>query len=881
MAATDAPTAMVDLISPSGDSMQLPEADAPAAVSVGYTLDTPEYRAEKARLAERHEKYGGVLGGVGATLAGGARGATMGISDAVLTGTGLVEPQTLSDLKAEHPELSTAAELGGMFLPVAAPVKATTAIGGAVEKAASSLLGGKLAAKLAGAAARGATEAELFNIGHNLSEASLGDEKVTAERLLAHSGDALAIGAGLGFGLSAGGMAVKAAAQKTADALNGLSSFVAEKFPTANSEVLNNYAEKTASRVGMQPEEVKALFEKAGTKEGAELRANLKTAEFVSPEERDQINRAFKEHLENAREAVNDAKAKAFNEFRPREVENLVSDLHPERASEAAYKLSDDMANAARAMRENPDKFTKNLVSKLEDVEAGYTKRLLKIEEPAELYKLINETKQTLDKQILRWGKSISPEHGETVDVITQLRSALRDNLENEEIWGAAAARQSGFNEAASRLATAEQRLFGKGSKVGEFGKIVVGRGGRPTAIVSSKKINTFLSQTAAARSETAEEALREYLDAAKAFSAQVEHSAGSAGADYSTEGVRSLVDKATKIADEAAKKLELESKVRQAARLDDIGMNMFPGTAAAAVGAVMHSIPGAAAVGLGAKAVGGAVTDALAARANPIAAAKTLSRIEGFALGTAKRMAKAIDGMTKLAESAGEKAANRGALGAVLKVAPHNDDAVTRFERAKAQVRDIQASGVGRLTAYHAGTAGLEDHAPVTQRAVVDLQMRIGAFLQSKLPVDPFASSTINPKSSTWHPSDAEMARYQRYHSAATNPLGAIQSAVEGRVSAEGIEAVKTLYPGLYDDFRNQLFQRVAMKGKEIPRQSAIALSLMFDVPLTPMMRPEVRAALRAIPQPEKPQEKPRMPPAKPAAASSLRTADQARQER
>ena len=865
---------VVKVVSPDGQPGEIPAAQLQDAVDQGYRELTPDVQAELVR----HEKYGGVLGGVGATLAGGARGATLGISDAVLTGTGLVEPKTLGDLKAEHPELSTAAELGGMFLPVAAPVKATTAIGGAVEKAASSLLGGKLAAKLAGAAARGATEAELFNIGHNLSEASLGDERVTAERLLANSGDALSIGAGLGFGLSAGGMAVKAAAQKTADALNGLSTFVAEKFPGANSEILNNYAEKTASRVGMKPEEVKALFEKAGTKEGAELRANLKTADFVSPQERDEINRAFKEHLESAREAVSESKAKAFDEFRPREVENLVADLHPERASESAYKLSDDMANAAKAMRDNPDKFTKNLVSKLEEVEAGYTKRLLKIEAPAELFKLINETKQTLDKQILRWGKSISPEHGETVDVITGLRSALRDNLENEVIWGSAAARQSAFNEASSRLATAEQRLFGKGSKVGEFGKVVVGRGGRPTVEVSSKKINTFLSQTGAARSETAEQALREYIDAAKAFAGQVEQSAGSAGVDYSSDGARSLLEKATKIADEAEKKLALESKVRQAARLDDIGYNMFPGAAGAAMGAAMHSVPGAAALGLGARAVGGAVVDALSAGVNPIAAAKTLSRVEGFALGTAKKMAKAIDGMTKLAETAGQNAADRGALGAVMWVAPHNDDAVTRFERAKTQVRDIQASGVGQLTAYHAGTAGLEDHAPVTQRAVVDTQMRIGAFLQSKLPSDPFAASTMNPRQSTWRPSDAEMARYQRYHSAATNPLGAIQAAVDGRVSAESIEAVKTLYPGIYNDFRQQLFERVAMKGKPIPRQSAVALSLMFDVPLTPIMRPDVRAALRAPPQPEPQQDKPRMPPSKPAAVSSLRTADQSR---
>lgn len=887
--------ANIKVVSPDGQPGEIPAEQLGDAVEQGYRELTPEVQHE----LDRHEKYGGVLGAIGATVAGGARGATMGLSDLALTKTGLVEPQTLTDIKDEYPTLSTASEVAGTLAPIvgelgiggkvasalskASPVSATTALGAGVERTVAEALGNRLAGKLGGAAARGATEAELFNLGHNISEASLGDEKLTAERLLAHSGDALAVGAGLGFGIAGTGLALKAAAQKTADALNGLSSFVAEKFPLANPDVLNNYAEKTAARVGMQPEEVKALFPKVGTKEGQELRANLRTAEFVTPEERDQLNRTFKQHLEDARKAVGETKTKAFEEFRPREIETLVADLDPKLASEAAYKLADDIHNAAAAMRSNPDIYSaKGLISKLESIEDGFSTRLLKIEKPEELYTLINETKQTLDKQVMKWGKSIAPENAATVDEITKLRSALRDHLEDETIWGTAAARQSAFNDAASRLATAEQNLFGKGSKVGAFGTTRIGRGGRPQIELSTKKINTFLSQTGAARSETQEAALREYLEAARNFTAQAEQSAAAAKSDFSRAGVDSLLGKAKAVADEAEKKLALESKVRQAARLDDIGYNMFPGTAAAAMGAAMGSIPGAAAVGLGAKAVGGAITDAVASRSNPIAMAKTLSRIEGFALGPAKEMARAIETMTKAAETVGETAVKREVGVAAKQIVQRDEDALTRFQRAQDRVRDVASSGLAQTAAYQAALSTMGDHAPRTQRALVDQQMRVAAFLQSKLPTNPFASATTNPRASTWRPSDAEMARYNRFHQAATNPIGSIKAATEGRVSAEAVEAIKTLYPGIYNDFREQLFQRVAMTGKPIPRQSAVALSLMFDVPLTPSMQPQVRAALRMAPQPEKkPSDKPRMPPAHSAAADGMRTDEQARAER
>lgn len=903
-----APTS-VKVVSPEGELGAIPSGQLADATEQGFRLLTPEVQAE----IDRKAKYDNAGGYAATALTGAARGVSLGLSDVALAGSGLVEASTLKDLRDENPTLSTASEIAGTLVPIvgelglgakvggealggagrvvdavakASPAGLTTKLGGVVERSVSEALGERLAAKLAGATLRGATEAELYNLGHNISEATLGDERLTAERLLAHSGDALAIGAGLGFGVSAGGLAIKAAADKAKGALDGLSTFVAEKFPMANPETLNAYAEKNAARVGLEPEDVKAILAKAGTKEGAELRANIGKSEFVSVEERDQTNRLFKQQLEEAREALDGAKRKAFNEARPKEIANLVRDLNPEAASRKAYALADNIKGKLKEMADNPDIYSaKGLVKKLETIEDGYAKRLLAVETPEELFNLVNKTKGLIDKQTKIWGKTIDPAQRETVNAVTELRQQFQSHLTNEELWGAAAARQSHFNDSFNRLATAEKALIGADGKVGAFGVKKITRSGRVEVELSAKKINTFLSQTGAARSELQETALREWLEAAKQFTQQVEHSSSGAEMSFGREGVDSLLDKMSKTAADAEKKLALESKVRQAARLDDIGMNMFPATAAAAMGAVAGSIPGAAAVGLGAKAVGGAVSDAVSARTNPIAMAKTLSRIEAFALGPAKSMARAIDTMIKTAETVGDATVKRELGAAARHMVQSEDDALTRFKRAEKQIRDAQNAGLAQVSAYQAGTAEMSEHAPKTQMALINKQAEVNAFIASKLPTNPFASASTNPKATNWKPSDAQMAAFHRYQQAATNPMTVIQKAMRGAISAEGKEALKTLYPGIYDDVREQLMERVAMPGRSIPRQSAIALSLLFDVPLTPCMQPQVRAAMatQQAPkeQPDKQEEYPTQPRGESKAAKSLRTPEQARMER
>lgn len=901
----------VQVVAPDGTIGDVPADQVPSATEEGFRVLTPEVQAE----LERGAKYGGVGGIAKSALAGAARGLTLGLSDPLLVHSGAVKAQTLKDLKEENPTASTVGEVVGSVAPVigqlglgakaakaagaealgtaadaalkVSPAGIASALGEGIESAivgdvARKSMAAQIAAKLTGGMVRGAAEAELYNIGNNISEATLGDEKLTAERLLAHSEDAMLIGGGLGFGVTAGGLAVRAAAEKASGALSGLSDWLKKHAPFADPQKLNAFAESTAAKVGMEADDVKAIFANVATPEGQQMRASLgPSAQFVSPEERNEIGIAFKKAFREARDGLDEAKDKAFSEFRPKEIAALVKDVDIAAASEAADNLGNAMQMKLAEMKQNPDVFAaKGLISKLDDIAKGYEKRLGAVESPEELFNLIDDTKKTIDKQAKMWGRDIRPEIRDTVNAVKDIRSQFATHLTDEGLWGQAAARQAAFNEKANRLFTAERNLIGRDGKVGAFGVKVNKRDGSIGIELSDKKVNTFLSQTGATRSEAQTNALREWFEAAQDFAREVEASSTHVPeAVFDRAGIDSLIEKSRGIAADAEKKLALESKVRQAARLDDIGMNMFPKTAGAAMGAVLGGLPGAG-IGAGAAQAG---VQLLTMRNNPIAMAKTLARVEGFALGPAKAMGKAIDDMIKKAAPA-SGALKRGIGEATKQIIDSDKDDYEEFKKTQKRLAQNVASGEARAAELQEGWSKLGEHAPKTQAALISKQLEIDRFLLSKAPTNPFVNTATNPAATFWRPPDSQLSAFKRYQRAATNPLSVVQDAAKGVVTKESVETFKTLYPGLYEDFKLQLFDKVATKGAQIPYHASIALSALFEVPLVAVMRPDIRAALQknyADDKDEKADEReklPNVPTGELKTANNMRSDEQAR---
>ncbi len=890
----------VQMVNPGGELEDVPISSANDLAAMGYQEATPEYF----RLKERKAKFGGVGGQIASGLLGTASGATVGLSNPILAGAG-VSPHTLKDLAEENPIAYSSGEIVGTLAPVVgelglaakagkavgsellgkaagaaiehSPAGLVTKLGAGIEGAVSRSLGGQIAGKFAGAATRGAAEAELYNLGNNISEATLGDEGLTAERLLAHSGDALEIGAGLGLGITAGGVALRAVAEKAGGSLKRLSGFVKEHRPLADPDTLNAYAEKTAASVGMEPDDVKRLL--ATSEEGAKLRESLGKKEFVTPEERDRIGKEFRESLEEARAAVNGAKGKAYNEIRPKEIGSLVKDADEKAVSESAYKLHDDMRAKIAEMKENPDLYSaKGLVSKMEKIADGYEKRVLAVGSTEELYNLINDTRGMIGAAKTPFKAGMNPEFHDTVEAVDGIFSSFKSQLTDESLWGEAAARHSLFNDSYSRLSTAETNLFGKGKKVGQFGYLVTTRSGGRAIELDTKKINTFMSQTTAERSHKTETALREYIEAAQGFVEQVEASSHNVPeAAFDRSGVDSLISKTQDKAKQAADKLGWEAKVRQAARADDLGHAAFPGVVAGAMSAVVgHPIVGA--VGGAANAAGQAAT----MRSNPIALAKTLARVESFANGPAKKMSSAIDSMLKLIEP-GKEATKRASQAATREIVRNEEDPHETFAKQKKELAKDIAAGSSHAAQLQSGFAHLAEHAPKTQLALVSKQMQAKQFIHSKMPQDPFVDASLSVGTSFWKPSGTQLSTFQRYNTAARDPVSVINDAARGVVSAEGIETLNALYPGLLSDYRSLIFDKVATKGRALPYSSAIAMSKLFDVPLVSVMRPDVSKALQANfaeTKEDKP-ETPNIPHGESKTGKNIRTAEQERSER
>ncbi len=166
------------LVRPDGQKVEVPEENFRAALANGYREEAPEeYETRKA----------GEQPGL-AFAEGVGRGATVGLSDLAASALG----EDMSKIKARkeaNPKASLAGDLTGIAAgSFAGPVSAIGKAGGAVRALAGGGLGGALAA--------GAVEGTLFGTGTMISEASLGDTALNAEKLAGISGGAL-FGAGL------------------------------------------------------------------------------------------------------------------------------------------------------------------------------------------------------------------------------------------------------------------------------------------------------------------------------------------------------------------------------------------------------------------------------------------------------------------------------------------------------------------------------------------------------------------------------------------------------------------------------------------------------------------------------------------------------------
>lgn len=111
-------------------------------------------------------------------------------------------------------------------------------------------------------------------------------------------------------------------------------------------------------------------------------------------------------------------------------------------------------------------------------------------------------------------------------------------------------------------------------------------------------------------------------------------------------------------------------------------------------------------------------------------------------------------------------------------------------------------------------------------------------AFLAGKMPRDP-APPHMQVGPSSWEPSHAELAKFARYMEAVERPETVLQRMSTGTMTPEDAEVLKTVYPGTYDDARQQIMGHLA-EARALPYQTRLALSIYLDVAADPAVTPE-----------------------------------------
>ncbi|NJN94483.1 MAG: hypothetical protein HC875_10515 [Anaerolineales bacterium] len=222
------------LIDPSGKRLEVPAEQAKEYLKAKFEVVPPSRLENEAK----EELFGSRP--IEAGLAGVARGLSFGLSDQLLTKTGLVEEETLREIKERNQGASIAGELASLLIPVgeaSALVKGTSKAGRSIEKAVSTAL----AEELPGIAARrigqqyqdglvkaavkralsegagSAFEGAAFGAGHLVSEEALGNAEFNAESVISSVGTGALLGGTFGAALGIGEVGVKRGLDKARD----------------------------------------------------------------------------------------------------------------------------------------------------------------------------------------------------------------------------------------------------------------------------------------------------------------------------------------------------------------------------------------------------------------------------------------------------------------------------------------------------------------------------------------------------------------------------------------------------------------------------------------------------------------------------------------
>jgi len=246
-------------------------------------------------------------------------------------------------------------------------------------------------------------------------------------------------------------------------------------------------------------------------------------------------------------------------------------------------------------------------------------------------------------------------------------------------------------------------------------------------------------------------------------------------------------------------------------------------------------------------------------------------TRVAAGAAQTQDRIADALDGILSMgarAVSKGRPVASAQAWRApdVLSAVLYDDGEKRKPSR---DIADIMRARTGELVAAQSNPEGVRTTVRAAMRdvrdpdvidAVTSVAQRKLAYLAKHAPYAPPPSLLGRTR---WAPSPSDVEKFARRVRASNDPVSVLEDVRTGRVTPEAVEALREVYPRLYDEARTRLIERAPEVNVKLPAAVIVRLSVLFDAPLMPSMEPENLRAIQGAGAPRAQEAQPGMPPA------------------
>jgi len=915
----------IAVVTPAGDVRTIASTDAADAAEQGFELATPEQVKGAKNQAKFDEasalgKAGYVAGAAGA---GALRGLSAGLSDAALIhGAGLLGKdsatatrETLNELRDVAPTASLLGEgagmIGGLALgsgEVGVGGKALTAVsraGGLAERGAARLLGegatslaGRVAQRGLATAASGAVEGALYGAGSTISEAALGDENLTGEKLVAGMGHGALVGGALGaaFGGVSGAFSRGRAGK--------LSDMIAEREAATAARAETSRATGVADDVfaaKKPPIGAEIPQPSAAPAQGAFAGAAAAPSEAADVE-------LLTRGVRTAREKVEGFTGKTISELADKEaVAHTIKTLGATQGQVQKLAKFGDVSAAAKDIYREVEAYTKHdfmratkqdildtskaVLGKTNEIKRGM---LSELDGAGVAAPSIGEIRNRFEQEVMaphiaRYetriidGEAITKpvfmagkkaDFAPALDFLKQMESSdvrtfedlFREtrNLRQKTKFGAGptpneqAHLMDLFNVAENQIeSAAEARAPGFVKKWQEIKKLQQSMIFAKEA--SERGINAAIKNNSIG--------LRAGLGVAAGVAT------GSPIGALIAAGLGKAVNEyGDQIAASAFTKLSALTKLRQnVARVDGQvahGVQKLFGKALprGAVSDLVDFMSGATIkaaekvaedAGIKAAAAKAAAVEAAATRApDAVAKAQVAAAARAEATGAAANVASLRQ---QAAEAAAAKPRSRIEYGgAIRSAATYAATRKTERENYYAEANDIRMSAArpGALTERIAeNLAPYAGSAPKAVAAASATAVRGVTFLASKLPPSGTDPTSLTPQleKPDRMTSDIAITKWMKYKRAVDNPLSVLSDAKSGKLTPEAVEAVKFVYPKIYEQLCDTVIRATVDAKRPLTYQESIRVGILLDRPTDWSMTPSAQKVIQstyALPQ-------------------------------